>query len=205
MVRWEGDRGRKFRLEKHSSNTYVRQHEALCSSYCRILKGNLVFLIVFHGKFDSISYRFRDKEVFPKQKWRHADMFAISNRFQVIPFFHLVCDFSTSDKHSVVLGENDPQELRILKNTCLVALPCVIPRLLSHCAWNRITGLGCTPCKETNNKQTKLKLKLKVTGPEYVTTTWSRYRWSDPKTFGRVGEPWNVTVTTHAKFEVNRY
>jgi hypothetical protein len=59
----------------------------------------------------------------------------IFNRFQVIRSFNFGCDFPTGGEIWVVWGENDPQKVKISKNTCLEgALPCVRPRLLSHCA-----------------------------------------------------------------------
>jgi len=69
-VRWEGEYGidRECRLEKHNSNTYIRQ-EALCPTIGGLWKDNLNF----HGKFIQSRSISKLKGLFANRKWRHTD------------------------------------------------------------------------------------------------------------------------------------
>jgi len=72
-----------------------------------------------------------------------------SNGFEVIRQFLFAWDFPTGREILGFFGENDPQKVKISKNTCLKGTSWVHPRLLSYCALKLIHGYRLYACQET--------------------------------------------------------
>jgi len=102
---------------------------------------------------------------------------SILNGFEVIRHFWFAWDFPTGGEILGVLGENNPQKVKISKNTCLEGTS------LRQSASFELScvqiGSRVWAVRVSKELKTKKK-KKKVTGPVYVTTTWGRHRWSDP-------------------------
>ena len=113
-----------------------------------MLKNDNGFLLVFNSNFVSIRHRFRDNDFFLQTGndvivisllgapyilfddgfWKDDPKFLVMlywhilpifNRIQVIRPFHFGWDFPTAGEIYGVFGESDPQNVNILKNTCL--------------------------------------------------------------------------------------
>ena len=133
---------------KMTSSIYLRQG-ALCSVFNREIWGGIGgFLLVFNSNFTSIMHCFRDNDVFLQtvndvmvipplggtvrsfrwqilkgwpQVYLHALLtyFAYLQALQSCSTFSFGLDFHPASQICGVFVENDPQRVKISKNTCL--------------------------------------------------------------------------------------
>jgi len=109
---------------------------AVCSSYSRILMGDLDVLFMLHWYFVSIS-----------------------NRFQVIRVFHFGCDFSTGGEIWRFWLEMTHNSWEFWKNLLRGHFLASNRIFRANVRENWFMSLGCTRRQETKNKNTNLNLK----------------------------------------------
>ena len=100
----------------------------------------------------------------------------IFNRLRVIRPFHFGWDFPTAGQICGVFGENDPQKVKISKNTCLegTSLRQTTSFELS------CVKIGSRVWAVRVARKEKINKIIKGTRPRYFTTTWGRHCWYDP-------------------------
>jgi len=135
-----------------TSYWYIRQGALYIVYIVVFWKSDLDFLIVLHSR-PTVSEieRLHSKPVFPKRKWRHADISAAVRRSY--------CEIVTCYSFYINMFCVSPTVFKLFDFFIL--------------AVNFLSG-GVVKTQKT---ATNYNLE-KGTRPVYVTTTWSRYRWS---------------------------